>query len=144
MFDIRIVIRSVFLNYYEVFVNLSDCMTRHLLFFLRLHTPAMQENTSWRPAYVYNNTSWDKITKVWMLRGWEIPDAMWNALISLCLLLESMKKVKIAVSIHLSVSLKQTWGLQIMWGVLLPNTQTNKSKVLTGGEESGCLFEKQD
>lgn len=79
-----------------------------------------------------------------MLRGWEIPDAMWNALISLCLLLESMKKVKIAVSIHLSVSLKQTWGLQITWGVLLPNTQTNKSKVLTGGEESGCLFEKQD
>ncbi len=81
-----------------------------------------------------------------MLRGWEIPDAMWNALISLCLLLESMKKVKIVVSIHLSVSLidiKKTWGLQITWGVLLPNTQTNKSKVLTG-EESGCLFENQD
>lgn len=104
----------------------------------------MQENTSWRPAYVYNNTSWDKITKVWMPRGWEIPDAMWNALIVLCLLLESMKKVKIAVSIHLSVSLRQSWGLQIMRGVLVLNKQANKSKVLTGGEESGCLFEKQD
>lgn len=79
-----------------------------------------------------------------MLRGWGIPDAMWNALISLCLLLESMKKVKIAVSIHLSVSLRQTWGLEITWGVLLLNMRANKSKVLTGGEESGCLFEKQD
>lgn len=39
-----------------------------------------------------------------MLRGWEIPDAMWNALISLCLQLESRKKVKIVVSINLSVS----------------------------------------
>lgn len=79
-----------------------------------------------------------------MLRGWGIPDAMWNALIVLCLLLESMKKVKIAVSIHLSVSLRQTWGLEIMWGVLVLNKQADKSKVLTGGEESGCLFEKQD
>lgn len=104
----------------------------------------MQENTSWGPAYVYNNTTRDKITKVWMLRGWEVPDAMRNALIALFRLLESMKKVKNAVSIHLSVGLRQTWGLQIMWGVLALNTQTNKSKVLTGGEESGCLFEKRD